>query len=60
LESALSDPIVERLIRDFRERLGITVEVSVEYVAHIPPEANGKHRHVICRVNTPTEPLDNN
>lgn len=33
-----------------RRYLGEDVRVLVHRVAHIPPEANGKFRHVICRV----------
>ncbi|MCB1776164.1 MAG: phenylacetate--CoA ligase family protein [Candidatus Competibacteraceae bacterium] len=51
LAGELSNQTTEQLIRAFRERLGTTVEVSIECIAHIPPEANGKYRHVICRVS---------
>lgn len=51
LASELSDQTVARLTRAFHERLGATVEVSIERVVHILPEANGKYRHVICRVS---------
>lgn len=51
LADELSDQTIEQLMRAFHERLGATVEVSIECIAHIPPEANGKYRHVICRVS---------
>ncbi|MCP5158249.1 MAG: phenylacetate--CoA ligase family protein [Gammaproteobacteria bacterium] len=59
LENRLLDKAVEqRLVHAFQERLGAPVGVSVESVAHIPSEANGKYRHVICRVNDVVGVLD--
>ena len=50
LEGELPKEGVERLAQAFRQRLGAAVEIDIERIDRIPPEANGKHRHVICRV----------
>jgi phenylacetate-CoA ligase len=39
-----------RILRDFRDRLGADVQVAVELVAAIAPEASGKFRYVVSRV----------
>ena len=39
-----------RIARDFRARLGATVEVVVRRVSRIPPERSGKHRYVVSHV----------
>lgn len=42
---------IERHLRQgFAEALGGTIRVDVREVDVIPPEPNGKHRHVVCRV----------
>jgi len=47
----------ERIRRDFKARLGAEVEVRIERVAEIAPEASGKFRYVSSRVTLPqTEP----
>lgn len=51
LANRLPDQTVMRLMRAFREHLGPTVNVVVEEVSHIHSEANGKYRHIICRVS---------
>lgn len=51
LANRLPDQTVVRLMRAFREHLGPTVNVVVEEVSHIHSEANGKYRHIICRVS---------
>lgn len=38
-----------------RRYLGESVLVQLHPVAHIPPEANGKFRHVVCRVRDDAE-----
>ncbi|GJJ03158.1 hypothetical protein RugamoR64_36960 [Duganella rhizosphaerae] len=38
------------IIRQFRARLGASVEILIEEVAEIPAEASGKHRYVISKV----------
>ena len=43
----------EKRIREgFQERLGRGVEVAIEIVAEIAPEASGKHRYVVSHVNS--------
>jgi phenylacetate-CoA ligase len=38
------------IITQFRARLGAAVEIMIEEVAAIPPEASGKHRYVVSKV----------
>ena len=40
----------ERIIRDFKARLGGDVRVVVDEVVAIPPESSGKFRYVVSRV----------
>ncbi len=40
----------ERIIRDFKERLGATVDIRVERVADIANESSGKFRYVVSQV----------
>lgn len=40
----------ERIVRDFKARLGAGVHVRVDEVADLPPEASGKFRYVTSRV----------
>ncbi len=40
----------DRIGRDFRARLGSAVQVRVEEVSTIPPEASGKFRYVVSHV----------
>jgi phenylacetate-CoA ligase len=42
----------QRIVRDFKVRLGKSVDVRVETVAEIPNESSGKFRYVVSRVNT--------
>jgi phenylacetate-CoA ligase len=42
-----------RIVRDFKARLGASVNVVVERVAEIPPERSGKHRYVVSKVAVP-------
>ena len=48
----------ERIRRDFRARLGATVEVRIERVNEIPAEASGKFRYVSSRVALPQAALE--
>jgi phenylacetate-CoA ligase len=38
------------IVTQFRARLGAAVEILIEEVAAIPPEASGKHRYVVSKV----------
>ena len=40
-----------RIVRDFRARLGAAVEIRIEQVAAIAPEASGKFRYVMSQVD---------
>ena len=40
----------ERIVRDFKARLGEVVEVRVEKVSEIASESSGKFRYVVSRV----------
>ncbi len=42
----------EKIIREFRQRLGAAVEVTPKVVDSIAPEASGKHRYVVSKVPT--------
>ena len=42
----------EKIVREFRQRLGAAVEVSTAVVDSIAPEASGKHRFVVSKVPT--------
>lgn len=41
---------VDRIIRDFQQRLGEQVQVTVRRVNEIPPERSGKFRYVVSKV----------
>jgi phenylacetate-CoA ligase len=41
----------ERIVRDFKARLGQTVDVRIDRVAGIASEASGKFRYVVSRVS---------
>ncbi len=47
------DAVADKVRADFRERLGQSVEVSVDPVGSITPEASGKTRYVVSRVPLP-------
>ena len=47
--------LADRVVAGFRERLGETVTVQVEWVEEIPAEASGKFRYVVSHV-TPGTP----
>ena len=53
LEQPLGEEGAIRLVHHTKRLLGSEVIVSVQCVAEIPPEANGKFRHIICRVDHP-------
>ncbi len=40
----------DRIVRDYRARLGQGVEVRLTHVAEIPPEKSGKYRYVVSAV----------
>ena len=46
----------ERIVRDFKNRLGPQVSIRVDEVKEIPPEPSGKFRYVVSRVR-PDEDL---
>jgi phenylacetate-CoA ligase len=43
-----------RLVRDYRARLGASVEIQVTQVAEIPREKSGKFRYVVSHAATPS------
>lgn len=45
-----------KIVRDFKARLGATVDVLVEQVAEIPVEPSGKYRYVSSRVKPSVDP----
>lgn len=51
LDAPLSTLISDRLSAHVRALLGNAVQVDIRQVTEIPPEANGKFRHIICRVD---------
>lgn len=55
LSGTLPADFAERLQRAFAQRLGEGIEVAIRTVDTIPPEANGKYRHVVCRVSGATD-----
>jgi len=40
----------DRIVRDYRARLGQGVQVRITHVADIPPEKSGKYRYVTSKV----------
>ena len=50
VDGQVPEPFAQRLIALFRERLGDDIDVELQRVDAIAPEANGKFRHVVCRV----------
>jgi phenylacetate-CoA ligase len=46
----LSPSLRANIVAQFRGRLGNAVEILIEEVAQIAPEASGKHRHVISKI----------
>lgn len=55
LQTPLTQAAAARLTTHLRRLLGQSVQVRIETVEHIPPEANGKFRHIICLVDRPTQ-----
>jgi len=43
----------QRIVRDFRARLGADVDVRITRLEHIAPEASGKFRYVVSHVRAP-------
>lgn len=56
LERPLAADSAHRLERHVRRLLGAEVRVCIAQVDAIPAEANGKFRHVVCRVAQPGMP----
>ncbi|MEA3642017.1 MAG: AMP-binding protein [Lamprobacter sp.] len=55
IQAALPPGFADRVEQAFVDRLGQGVKVSLQILDQIPTEANGKYRHVVCRVPSPTE-----
>ncbi|WP_018876694.1 phenylacetate--CoA ligase family protein [Thioalkalivibrio sp. ALE31] len=53
LAAPLPTEVEERLRHAIVDALGQAIHVEVHVVDVIPPEPNGKHRHVVCRVPAP-------
>ncbi|MFO8155710.1 MAG: AMP-binding protein, partial [Thiohalospira sp.] len=53
IDAPLPAGFAERLGGAFAKWLGEGVELTLQTVDAIPPEANGKYRHVVCRVPDP-------
>lgn len=51
LDGSLPAGFEARLRTAFQRRLGESVRVSLHRLDDIPPEPNGKYRHVVCRVD---------
>ncbi|GGW62650.1 phenylacetate--CoA ligase family protein [Alishewanella tabrizica] len=49
---SLPQPIAEQICAGFQARLGATVQISIEQLSEIAPEASGKYRYVISKVTT--------
>ncbi|MDS4059847.1 MAG: phenylacetate--CoA ligase family protein, partial [Candidatus Contendobacter sp.] len=49
----------EKIRVGFRARLGQSVEIVIEHVAEMPPEASGKFRYVVSHaVNSSSRPIE--
>jgi len=48
--SAFSSDYEQKLVRDFKSRLGHSVDIELRRVDHIAPENSGKYRHVVSHV----------
>ncbi|WP_018144823.1 phenylacetate--CoA ligase family protein [Thioalkalivibrio sp. AKL6] len=59
LVAALPAAAEGRLRRALVDALGQAIQVDVRAVDAIPPEPNGKHRHVVCRVPDADQPAPN-
>ena len=55
MQDELADGAADELARHVRALLGDAVQVDISRVAHIPPEPNGKFRHIVCCVERPAE-----
>lgn len=53
LEASLAVGDARRIERALKERLGAAVAVDIREVDAIPPEPNGKFRHIVCRIAPP-------
>ncbi|PKO55842.1 MAG: capsule biosynthesis protein CapK [Betaproteobacteria bacterium HGW-Betaproteobacteria-21] len=47
---ALTQTVKVRLLEHVRHLLGSDMQIEVQATAEIPPQANGKFRHIICHV----------
>lgn len=50
LDEPLAEAVEQRLRGAFLQALGVPLMVEIRQVETIAPEAGGKHRHVVCRV----------
>ncbi|WP_312438853.1 glycosyltransferase [Janthinobacterium sp.] len=50
-QPALDDATCAAIVAGFRARLGAQVAIGIEEVAEIAPEASGKYRYVVSKVN---------
>ena len=50
-QPALDDATRAAIVAGFRARLGAQVAIGIEEVAEIAPEASGKYRYVVSKVN---------
>jgi phenylacetate-CoA ligase len=48
--SAFSSDYEQKLVRDFKSRLGRSVDIELRRVDHIAPERSGKYQHVVSHV----------
>lgn len=55
VDAAFDRSRVDAIARDFRRRLGASVQVDVRLVDTIAPERSGKYRYVMSRVAAPRE-----
>ncbi len=46
-DAAFQPPMVDQVITGFRQRLGLSVAVQVEFVDHITAEKSGKFRYIV-------------
>lgn len=54
LDGEIPPAFARRLEQVTRERLGEGVRLTLQRVEAIAPEANGKYRHVVCRIAQPS------
>ena len=49
------DSAKSEIVQAFRLRMGPSTRVEIVVLDAIPPEASGKHRHVVSRVALPLD-----